>query len=422
MRNLFDQYMHPENRLTHALMTSLNEDRALLGKFIKWATDYSAPCAPQGLKVIEQALPGEEEQQDVEELASKGLPDGCIHDGNGWALLIESKIKAHLDLGQLKRHRHSAIIHEQTNVYLLALVVTKSKHPHLEDVIVRQWTELYEWLKNKNPDSYWAKQLIAYLEALEAKLLNEGYLNEGALTVFTGVPFKKDNPYSYFEAKRLIKLAMEELRARHDLQRDLGTNGDRPGRTAITGRGSPHVWDFLWLADAKETESFTEFPHPGLGIHREYLNALLIVPNGIRAEFRRNLLDGGVDGFHALFKSVLAGFSELLGSVEGAIPWVEIVQRRYPSQRSEPFVDAKLEFDLRTGFDPSYRWEKSAKKQTEWIDATYLALSNRSSNLQLAVGAKFPYEQCPIVNSREILNCIANAWLSCLPLKQKMIP
>jgi hypothetical protein len=427
MRNLFDQYKHPENRLTHALMTSLDEDRALLGRFIKWATDKPAPVPTSKLHVLEQSLPNEDEsevEEDEEEndLESEGLPDGCIHDGNGWALLIESKIEASLTSKQLQSHRRSAKNHDLTNVDLLALAVNRSKYSHIADATVKQWTDLYTWLKDQERKSEWAKRLIAYMEVLEAKLPNEGYLKDGTLTVFTGIPFGKDKQYSYSEAKRVLRLAMDELRMRHDLQRELGIDGERPSRAQITGRDSPHVWNFLWLAKAKGTENFRKYPHLGLGIHSEYLHALLIVPNEIRTEFRRNLLDGGVDGFRSLFESVLTRFSRSLGGVDGAFPWVEIVQRRYPARRSVPFVDAKLEFDLRTGFDPSYRWDKCAKKQGEWLDTTYNALYRRRSNLQLAVGAKFPYGVRSCVNDVAVLDHIANAWLACKPLIKRMIP
>ena len=98
MRNLFDQYEQPENRLTHALMVALNEDRALLAGFIKWVTPHSSPVG--SLDVIEQSWPRETEPADLEleecseNRNKKGLPDGCIHDNEGWALLIESKIAA----------------------------------------------------------------------------------------------------------------------------------------------------------------------------------------------------------------------------------------------------------------------------------------------------------------------------------------
>jgi hypothetical protein len=36
MRNLFDQYNQPENRLSHALAVCLSEDRRLLTRFLRW--------------------------------------------------------------------------------------------------------------------------------------------------------------------------------------------------------------------------------------------------------------------------------------------------------------------------------------------------------------------------------------------------
>ena len=129
MRTLFDQYKHPENRLTHALMTSLYEDPALLGNFIEWATGKPAPVPASKLCVLEQSLPNEDEPEEEEENVAerKGLPDGCIHDSNGWALLIESKISAHLDSNQLRSHRRSAKDHDLTNVDLLALVAAEER-------------------------------------------------------------------------------------------------------------------------------------------------------------------------------------------------------------------------------------------------------------------------------------------------------
>lgn len=58
MRNIFDQYTQPENRLTHALVTAFAEDPKLLRKFVKWVTDVAPP---KRLKVVEQQLPGEYE-------------------------------------------------------------------------------------------------------------------------------------------------------------------------------------------------------------------------------------------------------------------------------------------------------------------------------------------------------------------------
>lgn len=421
MRNLFDQYRHPENRLTHALLTALHEDHLLLGNFIAWATNKQTPTSPSQFHILEQSLPGEEEPQDEDEAERRGLPDGCIYDDNGWGLLIESKIAAPLELDQLQRHRRTAEKRGLINPLLLALIARIAVHPLPDDVVIRQWTELYKWLEYQNRSSDWPRCLRGYMEVLESKLPKEEYLTGGTLTVFTGIPFEKKNPYSYLEGKRVLRLAMDELRVRNDLKQQLGIDQKTPGRSAITGKDSTGVWDFLRLEEAGDAVNFTEFPHLTLSIHREYLHAIVIVPHGIRNDFRHNLLDGGIEKFRSLFESILMEFSKLLGKVEGAFPCVEVVQRRYPTQRAVPFMDAKLEFDLRTGFENSFGLAKSAKTQPEWLEAAYNALLRKNSNLQLAVGTKFIYERCPEVRKEEILNHISNAWISCKPLINTMI-
>ena len=187
-------------------------------------------------------------------------------------------------------------------------------------------------------------------------------------------------------------------------------------RSAITGKGSDAVWDYLRLKKSIEARTFTEFPHFTLGIHRDYLHAIVIVPNGLRRDFRKNLLDNGYEAFEKTFYEVLTHYLKLLGHVKGAVPWVEIVQRRYPSQRSEPFVDALLEFDLRTAFPPVGAAKGSPKLQPQWLQCTYQALSDRNANLQLATGVRFCYEPCPDTKTPKILDHIAHAWMACAPL------
>lgn len=93
MRALFDQYAHPENRLTHALVASLAEDTDLLRAFLGWL-DIEPPRG-EALAIVEQRLPGQEfETPEARELDERRLPDAWIYAASGWALLIESKIAA----------------------------------------------------------------------------------------------------------------------------------------------------------------------------------------------------------------------------------------------------------------------------------------------------------------------------------------
>jgi hypothetical protein len=62
------------------------------------------------------------------------------------------------------------------------------------------------------------------------------------------------------------------------------------------------------------------------------------------------------------------------------------------------------------------RKKKPVRSQPQWLDAVYDALTHKTSNLQLAVGAEFSYGQCPVVNNPEILDYIAAVWIACKPL------
>jgi len=81
MRNIFDQYTQPENRLTHALVSSIAHDQYLLREFLKWTTGH-AFAKKETIYVIEQSLPDQLEESE-DEAIRKGLPDACIYTENG---------------------------------------------------------------------------------------------------------------------------------------------------------------------------------------------------------------------------------------------------------------------------------------------------------------------------------------------------
>jgi hypothetical protein len=95
---------------------------------------------------------------------------------------------------------------------------------------------VYAWLLTKRTKSKWAMRLAQYLEVMERKLIGTKQFREDTLTKFAGFPFSADEPYNYLEGKRLLNLAMDELRHRRTLQRKLGVNPKHKGRGAITGK------------------------------------------------------------------------------------------------------------------------------------------------------------------------------------------
>lgn len=420
MRNVFDQFKEPENRLTHALMTSLNEEPELLRKFVFWATGSKAP--KDGLSLLEQSLPGKSEETDESgEAEQTGLPDGCIHNEESWALVIESKIASPLDAGQLKRHRSTIERLGFKNVRLLALVVTKPAGFSMEvGLTIMTWSDLYNRLCSQK-QLIWANRLCSYMEVLEAKLPKEKYLKEGTLTVFSGIPFGKGTPYNYLEAKRILRLLMDKLRTNERLQNELGVDSSAEGRGAITGTNSDAVWDYLPIGAAAKAKEFTQYPHLTVGVHKDFVQALVIIPNAVRTSFRKALIDGGQEVFCQLFRDLLGRYIDKFDHVTGVSPIVEVVQRRYPSQRSVPFIDARIDFDLRTAFEDTSGLEATPKHQPQWLLAVFDALSRKQSNLQLAIGVRFHYTQCSLTESPEIAEHIAEGWVAFKPIVDKML-
>lgn len=418
MRNVFDQYSQPENRLTHALVSALSEDRRLLRRFVGWVTGQRVTgSAP--LEIIEQGLPGE--RADTEEDAEKrGLPDACIYQGDDWVLLIESKVAASLHAEQLERHFRTASRRGFQNIALLVIDIDSTKRTLPHGTTLRKWSDVYTWLIAQSRRSNWAQRAAEYFVIAENRLVGEGYLKEGTLTTFSGIPFQADEPYNYSEAKRLLKLAMDDLRKRKDLVKILGMDPTLPGRGAITGKEGVAVWDFLRLKASRHCEVFTKYPHLTIAIQGERVLAIVTVPHGIQPQFRRNLIELGFDGFQEVMSDVNKRLLRALRKAKGAVPWVDVVQRRYATQRSAAFVDARIEYDLRTAF-PDKRKGTKVRPQPQWLKATYDALSKKRSNLQVAVGAVFPYRTCSVTKDQKIIDHVAHTWLACKPLMQVML-
>jgi hypothetical protein len=417
MRNVFDQYTQRENRITHALVTALGEDPKLLRDFVRWTTGRTAPT--RKLHIVEQRLPGEPELTE-EDAERRGLPDAWIYSDNAWCLLIESKIAASLTKDQLRRHRQTAMRRGFEEITVLALDVSEPRGTLPDGVVFRQWQDIYGWLSKQARKSEWAVKVARYLEVAESRWPEEGYLKEGTLTTFSGIPFGVNEPYNYLEAKRVLKLAMDRLRKNKALVREVGMDPTLGGRGSITGKDDLLVWDFLRLRGANTEGAFTLHPHLTLAIQNDRLLAIVTVPHGIKPEFRRNLVNLGFDGFLELLREMNVRMVKALSSARGAAPWCEVIQRRYPSQRSAAIVDAKMGFDLRTAF-PEVEKNDGVKAQPQWLQATYDALCHKRSNLQVVIGAAFPYRSCPATSKPEIIDTIANVWIACKPLLDVML-
>lgn len=412
MRNIFDQYSQPENRLTHALATVLHQEPKLLAKFLRKLVNVDSPNSNL-LTVLEQRLPGQYEPSDENE--RQGLPDMWIHDREErWALLVECKISAGLTTDQLRRHIRTAERRgfEKITLLVIAPATPKAKLPPHTQVVL--WKEVYQWACQQGADS-WAQQLSRYMEIAERKKSDDGYLQEHTLTTFSGIPFGSDDPYHYHEAKRVLRLLMEELRERPGL-RSLGVPPNAKGRTAITGRAKAAVWDFLPLkmASSKDGAPFTSAPHLTMNIQRDRISAQMTVPNGIQGVLRRSLVELKIEGFTDLLVQCGRKLRKVAKKSEGAFPNTYLLQRHFRSQRSHPIRDAVINIDLRTAMAKRGKPMDKVKAQPEWLEALYTLYANKRSNMQLGIGVEFPFSEA--TRAVDVVDLVEETWLGCKPL------
>jgi hypothetical protein len=412
MRNIFDQYEQPENRLTHALLCSLDADRRLLAGFVQWVT--GAARIKGALQVLEQSLPGDELSA-LGEGDRRGIPDGCICDGSGWAILIESKLVNRWDPDQLRRHRASAERRDLRDVIILCLTVGRSRQAVPLGCVARTWSDVYAWLQSHAPSSDWAHRCQQYFEVAEAQMIERNGLAGGAITMFAGIPFNDEQPYSYVQAKRVLGLLRACLLEDEALKRDLAVDSANPGRGAITGTKSRYVWDFIGLLGAQGAGAFTAYPHLTLSVLDDRLEAMLTLPNGVSASLRRAVLGSSYEAFEQRVSEVTRAMAAIEKVATGVRPLIHIVQRHYPSQRSTAILDASLRFDPRTAVVGVGGQEKGIKPQPEWLRLAYEVLDKRQSNMQFQIGAEFLYASCDTVRTAQIAQAVAAAWRACRP-------
>ena len=188
VRNVFDQYSQTENRVSHALLTALNEDRVLLGSFLRELVGVTPQVPPRLLTLYSQRYP--DEMALAEEAERRGIPDGWIFDIDAeWCAFIEAKVQATLSLEQLARHRRAA---ERLGFRtIIAIAITSGRDLPRQapcDPVLLRWRDVYEWLVRYRARD-WAAKAAEYLEIVEARLIETEKFSEGTLTMFAGFPF-----------------------------------------------------------------------------------------------------------------------------------------------------------------------------------------------------------------------------------------
>jgi len=224
--------------------------------------------------------------------------------------------------------------------------------------------------------------------------------------------FNGKNPYTYSEGKRLIKLLGEEFRKDKRLIRELGLDPQGKGRGAITRGGYGGVWDFIPLRKAKKAKLFTEYPRATMGMNPRWTTVAITVPNGVRGGIRGHLKAIGEDGFYDLLSNIEQRLRKVIRNAPGSQPMLYLTQQHFPSQRSSPIVDGRLDVDLRTAVKTN---DTAVKHQPMWFESIYQILTNKKTNIQWGIDVHLPYS-IKFMQSQKALRLFSETWIAMKPL------
>ena len=412
MRNIFDQYSQPENKLTHSLASCLYEDKRLLNSFLKnFCSNFFNQTS--NLKIEQQTVPGERHLID-DESQRKGLPDAVIYTEEQ-CLIIESKVSSTLTRDQLMRHERTLRRRGFDNIRGIGIVVDLLPNVRLDNWDQLTWNQVYSWAYKETNKSEWARKLIEYFNVLENNMVEEEYLKEGSITEFTGVHFDDENPYSYREGKRQLRLLINKIKQNKILKEELNVDLSKKGRGGIKKAGN--LWDYLTFNTGVDDKSFTDEPHLTIGMNDEFIEGDLTIPYRIKGNTKRNFYNLSWEEFKNIIHKIVLNYNNSFGTSEGFKPQIVLAQRRYPSQSSPAIHDARLEFDIRTAFkDISSKLKPTQKKQEEWLRLVFEINNNKKSNIQFQVGARFFYNKHTLVNNKDADQVVSKSFLACKPL------
>lgn len=408
IRTIFHQYSHLENKLTNGLIQVLARDRRLARHFIRTFVGIDAP-ARSHLSFACQAAPGDSNRLAREEVpAESSVPDAWVfQEEAGWTLIIESKVAAQLDEGQLRRHIHTARRKGFESVHLLAVTAEDAAPTWLKrlstlgDVRWTAWARVYEFLSRResysNPVArFLGQQFLEYLRVVEA-----GMASEKALSSFAGMPFGPDHAYNEAEGRVVLRGLMQKLRPRLASSTVLPVARDQEHKR-LTG-----AWDVIGLQFAVP-EVFTNHPHLTVWLDDGAWIGLTI-PNGAKGEYWRRLRLADSGALDAVFSEVVERMQPLRRALGRGLTeprlMLEIIQRHFHAQTQE-IEDGRLKFDL----DAIYAREGLVKPLPAWLEAARAILADsRRANVQVSLGCGYPFSERSVSRTPEFVDALVTA-------------
>lgn len=219
------------------------------------------------------------------------------------------------------------------------------------------------------------------------------------------------------ECRATLELAMLLLGRRADLTGILRIDPE-PAKDLPGKSNSPRNLFTFWNVFRFRGRSKTD-PHLTLGVGSNVdVSAMVTLPNAAKGAAWTRLQRRD---FRSLTAEVLMKMRPVMSNCPGMEPRMRFRQRHFRPQLGvkgrAAFHDAYLDVDLRTlSGDP----DEGVKAQSEWIDAAFRVLTNKNSNLELQIGAVFPYTRCIAMRDSDALDHVAAAWIGCRPFIERL--
>ena len=406
MRNIFDSYSKNEDKLTHALFSTLNSDKDLLDSFMKDICGLSAKTGK--LSVSVQSYPSARAYTNTE-IKRRSLPDAWIYDSKGFAMVFESKITDSLTQRQLDDHQRTTEIRgfRKPRFYTITALSNAGNFDGWKQIT---WVSIYTWLRQAQAKHPLARHTADYFEILESRMHSKKSSQKFKITTFTGFYPYYDNVFNYDLAKNTMRKAMEKLLASSGLIEQLGMNPKNSNRKNLKTQEGKSVWDYLSLTD-KNINDPTDALHLTLGINETEVEAYITISDKIIDSQKDKIKDLDKEGFIKLCEKILENMKPILKKNSGAKPIIRGLHRHWVPRPVET-LDAEIMADLRTAFEN----DANIKKQPQWLEVIYDVFCNKKSNYQVQIGINFPYGEDGNIKNADATDLIVKSWLACKPL------
>lgn len=413
VRNIFDQYTQPENRLTHALAQVLSGSQRLIRDFVRFAVGVEPP---KGILVLNcQAFPGERQiSLDDEEAERLGVPDIWIWHASGeWAVLCECKLTATTTAWQLERHKAQARRRGFRTIHLLVISAEDSRSSALPErvkgvpVAWTSWARLFRFLSTSSRDAL-TVQFLTYMRIVEGQLMARKGYDGPPLTTFTGVPFGPGHPYTRAEATVLLRALMAEFRNRLQKSPVLPVEISIR-RPAIALR----PWDIVGFKFADPQRSFNKYPHLTVGIDDEKVGLALTLPaqdvSGSWLRLRTASVDQQTETLREVGRRVRPIRRRAARDIWEPKVFLDLFQRHFYAQRYST-LDGQIKFDLDTVVGNVGKTHGRTKALPAWLAAFHSVLEKTPhANFEFQLRAEWPLIDGSVARRADLVGSLISA-------------